>query len=206
MKNIEWIFFDLGSTLIDESECVKRRCEVIIDSNNINKDEFYNRVKECAKTDSYAVIAAAIYYGVEIPRWFGELERLYPDTKKVLEHLSQKYKLGIIANQVAGTQERIDNWGIGKYFDIVLASTEAGCSKPDLKIFNMALKQAKCNPNEAVMIGDRLDNDIVPSKQLGMKTIWVRQGFAKFQNIKSENEAPNYIIDSISELLSIFEE
>lgn len=27
------------------------------------------------------------------------------------------------------------------------------------------------------MIGDRIDNDIVPAKALGMKTIWIRQGF-----------------------------
>ncbi|MBQ2455535.1 MAG: HAD hydrolase-like protein [Eubacterium sp.] len=24
------------------------------------------------------------------------------------------------------------------------------------------------------MVGDRLDNDIVPAKKLGMKTVWVR--------------------------------
>lgn len=36
---------------------------------------------------------------------------------------------------------------------------------------------AKCKPENAVMIGDRIDNDIVPAKQLGMKTIWIKQGF-----------------------------
>lgn len=206
MKTIKWIFFDLGSTLVDESECVKKRCEVIIDSNNINKDEFYNKVKECAKTDSYAVRAAAKYYGAEIPRWFGELERLYPDTQKVLEHLSQKYKLGVIANQVAGTQERIDNWGIGKYFDVVIASTEAGCAKPDKRIFEIALEQAGCKPKNTIMIGDRLDNDIVPAKKLGMKTVWVKQGFAKYQSVNNNYENPDYTVESIGEIVNIFEE
>ena len=27
------------------------------------------------------------------------------------------------------------------------------------------------------MVGDRLDNDIAPAKKLGMKTVWVRQGY-----------------------------
>lgn len=111
--------------------------------------------------------------------------------------------MGIIANQQIGTQERINNWGIGKYFDIVIASAEAGFSKPDLRIFNMALEQAKCKANETIMIGDRLDNDIVPAKQLGMKTIWVRQGFAKFQSVKNENEKPNYVIENIGEIINI---
>ena len=203
MNKIKWLFFDIGSTLVDETDCVKKRCEVIIESNNIDRQEFYDRVDECAKTDSYAVRAAALYYGAEIPRWYGELEKLYPDTKMILEILSKKYKLGVIANQSLGTKERLDNWNIGKYFDVVVASAEAGCAKPDLKIFDLALEQAGCKPNDAVMIGDRLDNDIVPAKQIGMKTVWVRQGFAKYQIICNESEQPDFIIDSISNILDI---
>lgn len=203
MTDIKWLFFDIGSTLVDESECVKKRCDVIINKNSIDRNEFYNKVEECAKTDSFAVRAAAVYYGVEIPRWYGELEKLYSDTKMILEALSKKYKLGVIANQSLGTKERLDNWNIGKYFDVVVASAEAGCEKPDLKIFNLALEQANCKPNEAVMIGDRLDNDIAPAKQIGMKTVWVRQGFAKYQIICNESEQPDFIIDSISNILDI---
>lgn len=55
MQNIKWLFFDLGSTLINETECIKKRCDVIIESNNIDREEFYNKIKECAKTDSYAI-------------------------------------------------------------------------------------------------------------------------------------------------------
>lgn len=204
VKRIKWLFFDLGSTLVDETECVKKRCDVIIENNNIDKDGFYAKVKECAKTNSYAVKSAAQYYGAEIPRWFGEFEKLYPDTVTVLDKLSRKYKLGIIANQVAGTQKRIDNWGIGKYFDVVVASVEVGYAKPDFEIFNIALEQAGCNPTESVMIGDRLDNDIVPAKKLGMKTVWVRQGFARIQQIKSETEKPDYIIENIGDIVNIF--
>ena len=35
---------------------------------------------------------------------------------------------------------------------------------------------AGCQAENAVMIGDRLDNDIAPAKKLGMKTVWIRQG------------------------------
>lgn len=204
MTNIKRLFFDLGSTLVDETECIKKRCDVIIENNNIDKDEFYTKIKEFAKTDSYAVKTVAQCYGAEIPRWFGELERLYPDTITILDKLSKKYKLGIIANQIAETQRRIDNWGIGKYFDVVVASAEVGYAKPDFEIFNVALEQADCKPNETVMIGDRLDNDIIPAKKLGMKTVWVRQGFAKMQYVKSENERPDYIIENIGDIIDIF--
>ena len=81
MSDIKYLFFDIGSTLVDESECVKKRCEVIIESNNIDRQEFYDRVEECAKTDSYAVRDAALYYGAEIPKWYGELENYIPIQK-----------------------------------------------------------------------------------------------------------------------------
>lgn len=110
MENLKWIFFDLGSTLVDESECLKERCKVIIEQNNLDADEFCKKVLEYAEKDSFAISLAAQDFGVAVPKWFGELERLYPDVEEILKNLSQKFKLGIIANQVAGTQKRIDSW------------------------------------------------------------------------------------------------
>lgn len=203
MSDIKYLFFDIGSTLVDETDCYKSRIDYAVKSKNISREEFLSRVYELAKTSATPIKTVCSYYNIELPQWDNSLEKLYSDTKWVLEIMSKKYKLGIIANQSLGTKERLDNWGIGKYFDIVVASAEADCSKPDLKIFNLALEQAECKPNEAVMIGDRLDNDVVPAKQLGMKTVWVRQGFAKYQSISNETEKPDFIIDSIGDILDI---
>ncbi|MBR4040277.1 MAG: HAD-IA family hydrolase, partial [Clostridia bacterium] len=66
-----------------------------------------------------------------------------------------------------------DGVGVGrKYIDIVVASAEEGVAKPDKRIFEIALERADCKRSEAAMIGDRLDNDIVPANELGMYTIW----------------------------------
>ena len=45
-----------------------------------------------------------------------------------------------------------------------------------------------------------LDNDIIPAIKLGMKTVWVRQGYAVYQSIDDESKRPDYIVDSIDEL------
>lgn len=203
MQNIKWLFFDIGSTLVDESKCIEQRCRTITSENNINELEFNNKVLEYAKASCQPVKLAAKYYGAKIPVWNMELEFLYPNVESILSQLSNKYKLGIIANQSLGTKERLENWGICKYFNIIVASAEEGCEKPDIKIFEIALKRADCKAEEAFMIGDRLDNDIVPAKKIGMNTIWVKQGFAKYYSIKSENEHPDYTIDTISELVNI---
>lgn len=200
---MKWIFFDLGATLVDESDVYKSRCRFAIDQLNIDTEEFMNKVYEEARISPTPIRNAAKAYGVALPEWNNSLEKLYDAAYSVITGLYGKYKLGIIANQSLGTQERIDKWGIGKYFDVVVASAEAGCAKPDLRIFQMALQNAKCEPNEAVMVGDRLDNDIVPAKELGMKTVWVRQGYAIYQSIDDERKRPDYIVDSIDELIGL---
>ena len=53
------------------------------------------------------------------------------------------------------------------------------------------------------MIGDRIDNDIVPAKKIGMKTIWVKQGFGKYWNIISEEEKADYYVSNLTELSDI---
>ena len=54
------------------------------------------------------------------------------------------------------------------------------------------------------MIGDRLDNDILPAKKLGIKTIWVRQGVvAVYQNVPSPEYAPDLRVDNVLDLIKI---
>ena len=36
-----------------------------------------------------------------------------------------------------------------------------------------------------------------------MKTIWVRQGFAKYQSVEKECEKPDYIIENIDEIVKV---
>lgn len=139
--------------------------------------------------------------GVKLPKWESQYERLYTDTKDCLKKLSRIYKIGVIANQSLGTSERLENLGVRKYIDLIIASAEEGVSKPDRRIFEIALERSSCKPENAVMIGDRIDNDIVPAKQLGMKTIWVKQGFGSLWNITDESEKADMEINNLSDVL-----
>ena len=205
MENIKWLFFDLGSTLVDESQCYERRYIETIANTQIPYDEFVNKVIEFSKQNLKGDIAAAKHYGLPVPKWHNELERLYPNTEAVLKNLIGKgYRLGIIANQLPGTKQRLQNWGILKSFEVVVASAEEGISKPDQEIFKRALSYAGCQPVDAVMIGDRLDNDIAPAKQIGMKTVWVKQGMARYAMPRFAMDKADYVIDELSELRNLF--
>ena len=119
----------------------------------------------------------------------------------MLKKLSRIYKIGVVANQALGTSERLENLGVRKYHDLIIASAEEGVSKPDRRIFEIVLERSSCKPENAVMIGDCIDNDIVPAKQLGMKTIWVKQGFESLWNITDESKKADMEINNLSDIL-----
>ena len=54
------------------------------------------------------------------------------------------------------------------------------------------------------MIGDRLDNDIVPAKALGLKTIWVKQGFASFVPADHGEGYADFVVANLGELADLF--
>ena len=129
----------------------------------------------------------------------------YEDALDTLEILKERgYKLGIIANQSAGTAQRLENWGLLQYFDVVAASTELGVAKPDRLIFEKAIALAGCRIQDAVMVGDRLDNDIIPAKAFGMKTVWIRKGLSIYQNVDLGKNVADWVIDTLSDLTGIF--
>ena len=204
MNKIKWIFFDIGSTLVDESAVYENRIKEITQGNNIDRNEFVAKVIERAQTSPKPIVSAAEDYGVKVPAWRHDLEVLYPDTKELLQRLSQKYKIGIIANQDFGTEQRLTDFNVHQYINLVIASAEEGVAKPDLRIFQIALARADCKPEEAVMVGDRIDNDIIPANKIGMTTMWIKQGFGSYAEPKTVEEQPDYIVNSLAEITEVF--
>ena len=201
---VKWIFFDVGTTLVDEEKAYDHRVFDMIKDTNITFEEFNNKRIELARQGLDGNSAAIKYFNLNKTPWHSDDEVLYEDTIDVLEYLKSKgYKLGIIANQKKGLETRLSEFGILKYFDLVIASEEVLVSKPDKEIFNIALSKINSKPQECIMIGDRLDNDIIPANQIGMKTIWVRQGLAKYQDIKLGMENANFVVSSLSEIEDI---
>lgn len=203
LKNIEWLFFDVGSTIVDERLAYEHRFKDIARL----ADRPYADVCETAlgfyRENKKGDLETAKRFGVALTQWHQEDEVLYDDAARCIEVLSRKYKIGIIANQTLGTEERLTKYGVMQYIDLVIASAEEGIAKPDKRIFEIALRRANCSPASAIMIGDRVDNDIVPAKMLGMRTIWIKQGFGQYWNVTEEKEKADYIVDNLTEICGI---
>lgn len=203
LNNIKWLFFDVGSTLVDETDCYNHRIQDAIAGTNITFEEFNEKRMFFSKKNLKGDIEALRFFGLTKTPWHLEDEKLYDDIESVLRSLCERgYNIGVIANQAAGTQKRLENWGLMKYIQLVIASAEEGVAKPDKRIFKIALERSMCSPDGAVMIGDRIDNDIIPAKKMGMATIWVKQGFGKYWTITNESEKADFEVNNLTELLA----
>ena len=199
---IKWLFFDVGSTLVDESRVYEDRMKKIAELSGLTPQQIYEHAISLYRRNKKGDLEISKQLGIELPKWESQYEKLYTDSEDCLKRLSRNYEIGIIANQPLGTSERLENLGVRKYIDLVIASAEEGVSKPDRRIFEIALERSGCKPENAVMIGDRIDNDIVPAKQLGMKTIWIKQGFGSLWTVMDESEKADIEVNNLSDILN----
>lgn len=84
-----------------------------------------------------------------------------------------------------------------EYFDYLICSEEAGCEKPDHKMFRIALDNLKLKASECIMVGDDFTNDIQPSILLGF-----HKSIQSFEfKISDELQSSNNNIQKLDELL-----
>ena len=87
---------------------------------------------------------------------------------------------------------------IKKYFDFIMTGYEAGCDKTNPKMYRKVLEILKVKPNEAVMIGDNVQVDILLPKQLGIHGILLDR---KGKNLKCQEA--NAVVNNLREALEI---
>ncbi len=111
-------------------------------------------------------------------------------SREVMQSLHGKYELGVISNFTGNLEVILREFQLLSFFDSVTESYYAGCSKPDPKIFQIALTSQKCAPEHCVYVGDNPVNDIAPVKKLGWKAVLIHP-----PGQKKECAADGYVED-----------
>ena len=217
---ISWVFFDLGGTLLDDSGLVDSITRTYVELLNargyrVSLEEFVAvrdviivrqerplfRAAAATFTRDSAVVDE-IWREVQ-PRIVGAEvsgQRAFPEAVEVLRAASSHAGLGVIANQYRTVRDVLRRDGLDGFFRVVQISEEAGVSKPDPAIFERALRDAGCKPQEAVMVGDRIDFDVEPARALGFHTVRVRQGVFRNQAPLATNQHPDVEVASLREV------
>jgi putative hydrolase of the HAD superfamily len=146
--------------------------------------------------------AVRVYDSMEAAGHKRELFELREGISDVLDALKRRgLKLGLAANQPARVLQMLDANGIGHYFDNQGISAVYSFRKPDVRLFLRTCEDLGVQPHECVMVGDRVDNDIVPARLLGMRTVLMRTGRHIAQQPRSWDELPDVEVHSTPELL-----
>jgi len=94
------------------------------------------------------------------------------DIKALLEELREKgFTVGIVSNWMPSLHFLLKHHNMDHYFDLVLCSGEVGLVKPNAGIFLEALNRLEITADEAIYIGNDLEDDIYSVKPLGITAI-----------------------------------
>lgn len=143
--------------------------------------------------------------GAELAEKFPEERRkrpiVYEETFEVLDALKGKYKLLLLTNGTPDLQEEklLGVPELTPYFDEIVISGNYGIGKPDASLFRHALELIGVQPEDAVMVGDKLTTDILGANTIGMTSIWVnRDG-----KTRSDEIVPQHEISRLDQLLQL---
>jgi putative hydrolase of the HAD superfamily len=135
-------------------------------------------------------------YAITQNNWYPE-----DDAIPTLQALRERgFRLGLISNAAddENTQTLIDKGGFRPYLEFILSSAAFGKRKPHPAIFQAALKYFRVMANQALMVGDLLETDILGAHQIGMKSIRITR--RAINTARQNHVKPDAIVSSLNEI------
>ena len=213
------LFLDAGGVILDETKHEHLRAELTVSIlSKLNSTyliaDYWNDVEEAVQ-----VYVPRVYEYV-IWKHTGEKElfkKLYTDyialwkqmrpplelmqgISDVLPKLSRSYHLGIAGQYGVGLVDLLEENELVEYFKYIATRDDFLLTKPDPRFYEQLLEKAGVEPSESVMIGDRIDKDVIPAKQVGMKTIRIKTGLHRNQVARIPYEIADIEIVTIYEI------
>jgi putative hydrolase of the HAD superfamily len=222
MDEISTLLFDVGGPLVNDDPAIEAWHAYLIQMVRLRTGRVFTElninemIKEAVVCYAPSFISYVIWQMVKPDKdLFSEFRREcdrfpfeqyvtpVPGIIDTLKQLHGQFKLGLVANQKSTMATVLEEQGILSFFDAKLMSEGMRLAKPDVRIFLTVLQMLGSRPQEAAMIGDRQDNDIVPAKLLGMAAVRLQVGPHRHQIVRYPREEPDFVIQAIPELLGI---
>jgi FMN phosphatase YigB (HAD superfamily) len=110
------------------------------------------------------------------------------------------FKVGIAGQYGGELLGLLEREGLLDHFAHRLTQEDFDITKPDPRYLERIARACGVEPGECVMVGDRIDNDIIPAKMLGMKTVLIRTGLHRNQVPRVPAEIPDAELKGVSGL------
>ena len=186
---------------VDEEKAYQDIFDLYVNKGWENQQVFDDYLNQTIGEVSNKILAAGI---VAYRRAREATLLVYPNVNKTLiELIKMEIKLAVVSD--APSREawmRLYYLNLHHVFDPVLTFDDTGVRKPSPKPFQMALDYLKVKPEEALMIGDWPERDVVGAKQIGIKTIFARYG----DTFGTLDSGADWDINDIYEVVDIIKE
>lgn len=80
------------------------------------------------------------------------------------------------------------------------------CGKPNPLMMRTGLRLLKCHSEDAVMVGDRMDTDVISGLESGMSTVLVLSGIATRESLKNWSYRPSLILEGVGDIVRVARE
>jgi putative hydrolase of the HAD superfamily len=84
------------------------------------------------------------------------------------------FLLGVVSNGCGNVDRLCQEFGYSPYLSVVVDSRRAGVSKPDPRIFELAVSRLGVPAADALAVGDSFERDVVPARRAGLKAAWLQ--------------------------------
>ncbi len=75
------------------------------------------------------------------------------------------------------------------------------CGKPNPLMMRTGLKMLNCHSKDAVMVGDRMDTDVVSGLESGMTTVLVLSGISTLETLNTYAYRPTVVFDGVGDIV-----
>ena len=74
------------------------------------------------------------------------------------------------------------------------------CGKPNPLMMRTGLRMLQCHSAEAVMVGDRMDTDVISGLESGMSTVLVLSGVSTRETLNTYAYRPSIVLDGVGDI------
>lgn len=217
------LFMDAFGTLLEGSiEAIMDTCREIVENNSLSMtpqefliiwDRHYKRIlggefitiwraNEVSLNMAYEELGIEnethSYLNAMYKRWYSVTT--YEDVKEVFPKLSSITKC-----MVSNADDHLLDVALKKndlHFDYCVSSERVRAYKPYPKIFQFALDEVGCKPDEVIHVGDSQTSDIVGAKRANIPVIWLNRYEEELQGGVPEPDFETRDLHGVVEIIS----
>ena len=221
------LLLDADETILDFKKSEDYSLHVVLEKHGIKSDaphlkESYQKINEELWNDHAKGIISKDHLKIERFRLFLKENNLKADPHKMgedylqalpekvflvdgaldfLKSLHGKIPMVIVTNGIGHVQHlRLERSGLKPYITDMIISEVCGYSKPDRRIFDhtFSVLNLDMSKTKTLMIGDRLETDILGAKNAGIDSCW----FNPNQDLNNIEIMPTFEVRSLREILN----